>query len=72
MKTRTDEWENLLLMAAGSADKVLLVAFNNPDLKHLTGKTLGEVARQRGKSPEETAMDLVIEDGSRVECVYFS
>lgn len=70
MRTPTDDWENLLLMA-GSADKVLLVAFKNPDLKHLTGKSLGEVARQRGKSPEETAMDLVIEDDSRVECVYF-
>jgi membrane dipeptidase len=70
MRTPADEWENLLLMA-GSADKVLLVAFKNPDLKHLTGKSLGEVARQRGKTPEETAMDLVIEDGSRVECVYF-
>lgn len=70
MRTPTDAWENLLLLA-GSADKVLLVAFKNPDLKHLTGKSLGEVARQRGKSPEETAIDLVIEDGSRVECVYF-
>jgi N-acyl-D-amino-acid deacylase len=70
MRTPTDDWENLLLMA-GSADKVLLVGFKNPDLKHLTGKSLGEVARQRGKSPEETAMDLVIEDGSRIECVYF-
>jgi N-acyl-D-amino-acid deacylase len=70
MKTRSEDWENLLLMS-GSPDKVLLIAFANPDLKHLTGKTLGEVARQRGKSAEETAMDLVIEDGSRVECVYF-
>ncbi len=70
MRASTDEWENLLKMA-GSPDKVLLVGFKNPDLKHLTGKTLGEVAARRGKSPEETAMDLVIEDGSRVECVYF-
>ena len=70
MRETTDEWENLLLMA-GSADKVLLVGFKSPDLKHLTGKSLAEVARQRGKSPEETAMDLVIEDDSRVECVYF-
>lgn len=70
MRTHSDEWENLLL-AAGSPDKVLLVGFKNESLKHLTGKSLGEVARQRGKSPEETAMDLVIEDGSRVECVYF-
>ena len=70
MKKPTDDWENLLLMA-GSADKVLLVGFYNTDLRHLTGKTLGEVARQRKKSPEEVAMDLVVEDGSRVDCVYF-
>lgn len=70
MQTPTDEWENLLLMA-GSPEQVLLVGFKSAGLKHLTGKSLAEVARQRGKSPEETAMDLVIEDDSRVECVYF-
>lgn len=70
MRTPTNDWENLLLMA-GSPDQVLLVGFRNPALKHLTGKSLGEVARQRGRSPEETAMDLVIEDESRVDCVYF-
>ena len=70
MRTPTYDWENLLLMA-GSADQVLLVGFRNPDLKHLTGKSLGEVARLRGRSPEETAIDLVIEDESRVDCVYF-
>src|SRR5213075_2693864 len=64
------DWENLLLLA-GSPDKVLLIAFKNPKLKPLTGKTLAEVARMRGKSPEETAMDLVVQDGSRVGTVYF-
>jgi N-acyl-D-amino-acid deacylase len=70
MRTPTDKWENLLL-AAGSPDRVLLVGFKNPALKHLTGKTLAEVATRRGNSPEETAMDLVIEDNSRVDTVYF-
>jgi N-acyl-D-amino-acid deacylase len=70
MTTPSDQWENLLL-AAGSPDKVLLVGFRSDKLKPLTGKTLAEVARLRGKSPEETAMDLVIEDGSRVSVVYF-
>ncbi len=70
MRTPSKDWENLLL-GTGSPDKVLLIAFKNPKLKPLTGKTLGEVARMRGKSPEETAMDLVIEDGSRVGTVYF-
>lgn len=70
MTTPTDEWESLYL-AAGSPEKVLLVGFKNPKLKDYTGKTLAQVARLRGKSPEETAMDLVIEDGSRVGTVYF-
>ncbi len=70
MVTPTDKWESLYL-AAGSPDRVLLVGFKNPRLKPLTGKSLAEVATLRGKSPEETAMDLVIEDGSRVTTVYF-
>ncbi len=70
MTTPSDEWENLLL-AAGSAEKVVLVGFRNDTLKPLTGKTLAEVARMRGTSPEEAAMDLVIQDGSRVGTVYF-
>jgi N-acyl-D-amino-acid deacylase len=68
--TPTSDWENLYL-AAGSADRVLLVGFKSEALKPLTGKTLAEVARMRGKSPEETIMDLVSEDESRVGTVYF-
>src|SRR6266568_2657088 len=70
MITPTDQWESLYL-AAGSPDKVLLIGFKNPKLKPLTGRTLAEVARLRRKSPEETAIDLVIEDHSRVGTVYF-
>jgi len=69
MATPTDDWENLL-MSAGP-ENVLLVAFKNDALKPLTGKTLAEVAKMRGKTPEETAMDLVIEDDSRVGTIYF-
>jgi N-acyl-D-amino-acid deacylase len=70
MRTPSNDWENLLLLS-GSPDRVLLVAFKNPKLKPLTGNTLAQVAKMRGKSPEETAMDLVIEDGSRVGTIYF-
>jgi len=70
MRTPTDQWESLYL-AAGSADKVLLVGFKQDALKPLTGKTLAEVARMRNRSPEDTAIDLVIEDDSRVSTVYF-
>ena len=70
IRTPTEKWENLYL-AAGSADRVLLVEFKSKALKPLTGKTLAEVARMRGKSPEETIMDLVLEDQSRVGTIYF-
>ena len=70
MRTPTDKWENFFT-AVGTPDRIILVGFRNDSLKPLTGKTLAEVARMRGKSPEETAMDLVIEDGSRVGTVYF-
>src|SRR5206468_1980447 len=70
MRTPTDKWENFFA-GVGSPDKILLIAFKADSLKYLTGKTLAEVARMRGKSPEETAMDLVIQDGSRVGTVYF-
>jgi len=69
MTTPTDEWENLFL--AAGAEGTLLVGFKNDALKPLAGKTLAEVAAERGTSPAETAMDLVIEDGSRVQVVYF-
>src|SRR4029079_12819988 len=64
MRTPTNEWENLMILAGG-ADNVQLGAFHNPKLKPLTGKSLAEVAKMRGKSPEETAIDLVSEDNSR-------
>lgn len=64
------DWENLYL-ASGTADNILLIGFNNPALNPLTGKTLAEVAAMRGKSPVETAIELVIEDNSRVGTAYF-
>lgn len=70
MTNPTDEWENLMY-SAGTPDNLLLVGFENDSLRHYTGKTLTQVAKIHGKSPEETAMDLVIADGSRVGTVYF-
>lgn len=69
MTTATTEWENFFTGAG--PEGILLVGFKSEALKPLTGKTLADVARLRGTSPEETVMDLVIEDGSRVEAVYF-
>ena len=71
MNEDSDEWENMFLMA-GTPENILLVNFKNEALKPLTGKTLAEVAEMRGTSPEETVMDLIIEDGSRVGTVYFT
>lgn len=69
MLTPTNAWENGYLYAG--AEGMLLVKFKSEQLKHLTGKTLAEVAALRGTSAEETAMDLVIEDQSDVLTVYF-
>ena len=70
MAAPANDWENFFV-AAGSPENILLIGFKNDQLKPLTGKTLAAVARMRGTSPEETAMDLVIEDGSRVSTIYF-
>jgi N-acyl-D-amino-acid deacylase len=69
MATPTDQWENFFTGAG--PDGILLSGFKSEALKPLTGKRLAEVARMRGTSPEDTIIDLVIEDGSRVEAVYF-
>jgi len=71
MGEHSDAWENMYL-GAGTADNILLVGFKNDDLKPLTGKTLAEVARMRGADPRYTAMDLIIEDNSRIQTVYFT
>jgi N-acyl-D-amino-acid deacylase len=69
MRDPAPAWENLF--AAAGPGGTLLLAFKNPALKPLTGKTLAEVARMRGVSAEDAAIDLVIEDGSRVGVAYF-
>ncbi len=68
MRDPSQDWENLYLHAG--ADGTLLLAFKNPRLKPLTGRTLASVAKERGVSPEDAAIDLVIEDGSRVGVAY--
>ena len=70
MKHKSLEWENFYF-AAGSPDNILLIGFRNDSLKYLTGKSLAEVAQMRGTTPLETAMDLVVQDFSRVKVVYF-
>jgi N-acyl-D-amino-acid deacylase len=70
MRTPSDTWENLMMLAGG-AENVLLVGFKSDQLKPLTGKTLAEVAKMRGVSPEDAAIDLVIADGTRVSTIYF-
>ena len=70
IRTPTNEWENLYLLS-GSPDRILLASFRTEKLKPLTGKTLAEVARMRGKDPVETIMDLVLEDRSRIGTIYF-
>ena len=69
MTTDTDEWENLGYLAG--PDGVLFAGFKNPDLRQYIGKTLKEVADELGKHYADVAMDFVIQDGSRVDVVYF-
>jgi N-acyl-D-aspartate/D-glutamate deacylase len=59
-------------VSAGGPDGVLLVGFKGDSLKPLTGKTLAEIAREMGTSPEDAAMDLIVRDHSRIECIYFT
>jgi N-acyl-D-amino-acid deacylase len=66
----SDEWENLYV-GAGSPDRILLVGFKSEKLKPLTGKSLAEIAKMRGKDPITTIMDLILEDQSRIESIYF-
>jgi N-acyl-D-amino-acid deacylase len=67
----TEDWDSTYL-SAGSAENILLVGFRSEALKPLAGKTLAEVATMRAKTPEETAMDLVVEDDSNVGAVFFT
>jgi N-acyl-D-amino-acid deacylase len=70
MTADTDEWENMFLLAG--PENMRLLAFRNERLRPLTGKTLTEVAAMRGTSPAQTAMELVVEDDSRVTTAYFT
>ncbi|HEX9706979.1 MAG TPA: D-aminoacylase [Steroidobacteraceae bacterium] len=70
MRAEDTDWENLM-RAAGGAENVLIVVLRKPELKPMIGKTLAEIARERGVSPEDAAMDLVAGDKSRVGAIYF-
>ncbi|MEO5721459.1 MAG: D-aminoacylase [Chthoniobacterales bacterium] len=70
VRTPSQDWENFYL-ATGSPEKILLVGFKSEKLKPLTGKSLAEVAKLRGKDPVETLMDLIAEDESRIDTIYF-
>ena len=70
MDTKTDKWENMF-QAVGTPENILILGFKQDSLKKYIGKTLGQVALMQGKSPEETAMDLIIHDSTRVDVAYF-
>jgi N-acyl-D-amino-acid deacylase len=70
MNSYANDWENEYY-SSGRPDNILLLAFKQDSLKKFTGKTLAEAAKMRGTSPEETAMDLIIQDSTRVGVAYF-
>lgn len=69
MAINAKDWENLGYLAG--PDGMMLIGFKNEALAKYAGKTLAEVARERGQDPRDSIIDLVIEDGSRVGTVYF-
>ncbi len=70
MRAPSGDWENLYKLA-GSADRVQFIGFKSDRLKPLTGKTLSAVMATRGTSAEDTLINLIIEDDSRVDTAYF-
>lgn len=70
MEAETDEWENMFRLAG--PDNIRLLAFKNEELRPLTGRTLADVAAERATTPARAAMDLVVEDGTRVGAAYFT
>ena len=70
MNTNAKDWENLYY-AAGSPEKVLLIEFTKDSLKKYNGKSLADVAKLRGQTVEDCAMDIIIEDSSRIGTAYF-
>jgi len=70
MHTKANDWENEYY-ETGGPDNILLLAFKQDSLKKFTGKTLTQAAKMRGTSAEETAMDLIIQDSTRVGVAYF-
>lgn len=70
MNFNASDWENLYY-GAGGAENVLMLSFKQDSLKKYTGKTLAEVARIRGATAEETGMDLIVQDSTRVGVAYF-
>ncbi|GAC1494008.1 MAG: hypothetical protein NVS1B13_24500 [Flavisolibacter sp.] len=70
MNTNVKEWENYYY-GSGSPEKILLLGFKQDSLKKYMGKSLAAVAKMRGTSPEETAMDLIVQDSTRIEVAYF-
>src|SRR5438094_1689758 len=70
VRVDSDDWENTYA-SAGSPENILLVGLKSEKLKPLTGKTLAEVAKMRGRDPVEIIMDLISEDESRIDTIYF-
>src|SRR5262249_47728000 len=70
LRTPANDWENLYLLS-GSPDRILLGGFKSETLKPLSGKSLAEVAKIRGKDPVESIMDLMLEERSPIGAIYF-
>jgi N-acyl-D-amino-acid deacylase len=62
------DWESLFQQSG--PERVLVLSVKSPALKPLIGKTIAEIAKMRGVSPEDAVVDLVIEDDAGVGAAY--
>ena len=70
MGEESDKWENFYQMA-GSPENIVLAEFDEDSLAYLAGKSLKEIAAIRNTSPEETIIELILDNGGDISTIYF-
>ena len=70
MRSNPADWENLYY-GSGGPENVILLGFRTDSLRKYIGRTLAQVSNTRGTNAEQTAIDLILQDSSRIEVAYF-
>ena len=71
MLTPNAAWDNEWQEIPGP-EAILIAVVQNPKLLPLQGKTLAQIAKDRGKDPIETLMDILVEDDAFTENAVFA